>query len=488
MRGNSNCNNSNENKGTPMRRFIFLASAAALLGACALPPELPAEPAALPLPERYAGESGGEVAAKTALDASWWQAFGSAELDALIARVHAQNLDLVAAAARMRQAEAAARVASAGLWPEISLSLEGEREARLGGHGHTARSQTIETLLITRYEADFWGGRRAAETSAHAALRASRFDRDTVRLSLTAASASTWLEAVALHERSAMARLNLGDAERLLALVQSRWRAGAATPLEVSQQRSLVAAQRRALAALEQAAAQAERALDLWLGEAGGAAVVARSLVPLREPAVGAGLPSQLLTRRPDVARAEAQLRAAEADVLRARAALLPSLTLSAGLGFTTGRVGPLLDEPIHQLTANLVAPVFSAGRLRAGHAGSQARQQELLAAYRQAIVAAFSDVQSALLAREGLERQRLAQAAELEQAQLALALARARYRAGGESLLTLLDAQRTVYAAQDQAVQLRLAVLQAAVALYRALGGGWDSSTEQEVSTAAHP
>jgi outer membrane protein, multidrug efflux system len=466
---------------------VLLAGAAALLGACALPPELPAEPAATRLPERYAGETAGETAEAAALDASWWRAFGSAELDALMARVQAQNLDLAAAAARVRQAEAAARVASAGRWPEISLSLDGESEARLGGHGHAARSQTIETLLITRYEADFWGGRRAAETSARAALRASRFDRDTVRLSLTAASASAWLEAVALHERSAMARLSLGDAERLLALLQSRWRAGAATPLEVSQQRSLVAAQRRTLAALEQAAAQAERALDLWLGEAGGGAVLARSLAALREPAVGAGLPSQLLTRRPDVARAEAQLRAAEADVQRARAALLPSLSLSLGAGFTTERLGHLLDEPIHQLTAGLVAPVFSAGRLRAGHAGSLARQQELLAGYRQAIVAAFSDVQSVLIAREGLERQRLAQAAELEQAQQALALARARYRAGGESLLNLLDAQRTVYAAQDQAVQLRLAVLQAAVALYRALGGGWDSAIAAEASASEY-
>jgi outer membrane protein, multidrug efflux system len=452
----------------------------ALAGGCAVPPVAPQERVFAPLPARYDAPVAAGVGQDT-LDAEWWRAFGSEELDDMLARVRAQNLDLAAAGARVRQAEAAARAASAGLWPQVSAAVDAGREGRLAGHGDAASGSRYAATLTTTYEADLWGGRQAAQRGAGAVLQASVFDRDTVRLTLTAGAAIRWLDAVALQARIGIARLNVRDAEQLLALVQARVRAGAALPLDAAQQRTLLAAQRRALAALQQAGAQARVTLDIWLGEAGAgdAAVRTQSLAALREPVIGAGVPSQLLVRRPDIARAEAQLAAADADVLVARAAMLPRLTLSAGAGVSAGKPGTLLDAPAYSVAAGLLAPIFSAGRLAAGHDLALARREELLADYRASIVAAFGDVRGALHALDGLHAQRAAQADELAQAKQALALARARYRAGGETLLALLDAQRSVYAAQDMAVQLDAARLQAAVALYKALGGGWRGAAD---------
>ena len=171
---------------------------------------------------------------------------------------------------------------------------------------------------------------------------------------------------------------------------------------------------------------------------------------------------------------AEARLAAADADVAAARAAMLPRVTLGGSLGYAGDRVRTLFDNPLYSLAAGLAAPVFDAGRLAAEAGQASARRTELLANYHQAIVAAFGDVEVALNAVDGSRAQAEAQAVELLQAGRAAALAESRYRAGAETLLTLLDAQRTLYAAQDEAVQARLARLQAGVALHRALGGGW--------------
>ncbi|MGB6105871.1 MAG: TolC family protein, partial [Pusillimonas sp.] len=262
--------------------------------------------------------------------------------------------------------------------------------------------------------------------------------------------------------------------QRLLALVQSQFEAGWATELALAQQRTLVASQRRSLAALRQQADQARITLALLAGQTREAIVETSTLAAIYAPAVDTGVPSDLLLRRPDIARAEAQLAAADADVLAARAAMLPSLTFSAYAGASSGRLSSLFDNPLYSVAAGLAAPIFNAGRLAAGHDLAQARREELLADYRQAIVAAFADVQAALAGMHGVQEQLDAQAEELVQAQRALILAESRYRAGAETLLTLLDAQRILYAAQDMAAYLKELHLQSAVDLYRALGGGW--------------
>ncbi|MBE7374728.1 efflux transporter outer membrane subunit [Pseudomonas sp. AL-54] len=411
------------------------------------------------------------------VDAHWWRRFGSAELDALIARAETGSLDLQAAVARVAQARALARVAGAALSPELEIGLDASRERRLGGDVGVD-GDFFSLGFRARYELDFWGRNVALRDATRAEWQASRFDLATVRLTLTASVASNWLQVVGLRQRLSIARLNLDNAERVLATVESRYRAGAAFALELAQQRGLVAEQRREAAALRAQVADAEVALAALLGiPVQQLSIRAGSLAGLDWPTIDAGLPAELLLRRPDLAQAEARLAAANANIVAARAALLPSIDLGAGLGFAGERVSQLFDSTLYNLAGAAVAPIFNGGRLRAERDLAEAQRLEQLAYFRQSIVAAFADVETSLSAISGLEAQMAAQDERLRQAREAFELAQVRYRAGSETLLTLLDAQRALYAAQDQQVQLRQARLQASVVLYRALGGGWSPS-----------
>lgn len=451
--------------------IILLAGCAAPSAPPASPPPLPSQwtSAAASIPGVAVDESAPE--ARGALD--WWQGFGSMELDALLAGALRQSQDVAAAAARVRQAQAGARIAGAALLPDVEASVEASRQGRLGGNASTD-GKLYAAGLSASYEVDFWGRNRALRDSALGELAASRHDRDTVRLTVLAGTASAWVQAVASSERAAIAERNLRSAQGILAVVRVQYEAGAATELDVAQQSALVSSQRRALAALRQQADQARVVLALLTGQTADVQLGTDTLAATSHPAIQAGAPSDLLLRRPDVARAEARLAAADADVLAARAAMFPSLVLTARAGAGGASAAQLFDNPLYSLAAGLAAPIFNAGRLAAGHELTLARREELLADYRQAIIAAFADVEAALAAMRGVRAQREAQAEELAQARLALRLAEARHREGAETMLTLLDAQRTLYAAQDMAVHLKALQLQAAIDLYRALGGGW--------------
>ena len=462
-------------------------SLAALLAACATPTQqTDVFTPALPAQWRTSPPAADTVAA------DWWQAFGSEELSALVQTAQAQSQDVAAAVARVRQAEASARMAGAPLLPAVTAGVDVSREGRLGGNADVA-GNGFGAALSASYEVDLWGRLASTRDAARATWQASRFDRDAVQLTVMAGVASAWLQAVALTERLSLAEHNLKTAERLLALVESRARAGAATPLELAQQRGQVASQRRAVGALRQQAEDARTAVAVLLGQADALHIAPMSMLKLSLPSVGAGVPSTLLTRRPDIAAAEARLATADANVAAARAAMLPGLSLTAGIGTGGDRLRRVLDNPVYSLAAALTAPIFDGGRLAAGRDLALAQREELLANYRQAIVEAFADVEVALNAGARLAEQAAAQDEVLAQAQRALTLAESRYRAGAETLLVLLDAQRTLTAAQDLAVQIRLARLQAAVSLYRALGGGWSmpgtqAQSPQVASTQRNP
>jgi len=462
-----------------MQVFAIAGACAALVAlmGCAAPSVQPAAWAPA-LPTQWQQAAQGYL---LPVNQDWWRSLGSAELDALVAQAHQGSWDIAAAAARVDQAAASARQAGASLLPAVTANVDAGRQGRFGGQASVSGTR-YGAALSASYELDFWGRNRSALEGAQASVRASTYDRDTVRLTVTAGVAGAWLQGVALRERAEIAHSNLRSAERLLQLIDSRVRAGAASPLDLAQQRGLVAAQQRSLALLEQQVALTQTSMEILLGQTPAAPMVERSVMALRAPALDVGLPSELLVRRPDVARAEAQLAAAHADVAVARAAMLPRLTLTSSLGTGDDRLGGMFDNPLYTLAAGLVAPVFDAGRLAAGHELAQARQAELLAVYRQTIVQALGDVQTALHTLAGVDAQILAHTQELEQARRALALAEVRYRAGAESLLALLETQRTLYAAQDQAVQLQNDRLQGHVALYKALGGGWSQQTATEL------
>lgn len=463
----------------PIPSRISLLTLSLCLAACSTP----APPASdITPPQAWQGPA---KPAQALPDTQWWQAFASPELDRLIERARLNSHDLAAATARVRQAQANAVIAGAPLLPELQLGLDGSRQRLLRGEGNDRldassserTSTSFDMQLAASYEIDFWGGLRATRASALRSLDASRFDRQTVELTLLGAVAESYLQGLALDEQLRIARLNLENAHDVLGVVEARERAGSATRLELAQQRSLVAAQQRQLPLLAQRVQDNRVTLATLLGDpVQQLPATQQSINTLRWPGIGSGVPSELLGRRPDIAAAEARLAAASANVQVARAAMLPRLVLGANLGSGARTLANVLDSPYYTLTAGLTAPIFNNGRLRAERELASAEQQELLEDYRASIVNGFADVEKALNAISGVERQRQWQDEEVTQARIAFNLAEQRYRAGAETLLSVLETQRTLYLAEDEQAQLRLARLQGSVALYKALGGGWQA------------
>lgn len=414
----------------------------------------------------------------------WWTQFGSPELERLVEQARLGSYDLAAAVARVRQAEASATIAGAPLLPELKAGLNANRQKLIHGKGYSQLDVSPENRsldyydaeLSASYEVDFWGGKRAARDSAVLGVQASEFDRATVELTLLSGVANSYTQALALREQARIAELNLKNAQNVLQLVQTRFDAGSATALELAQQKSLVAEQQRRLPLVQQQAREALISLAALLGQPVQALPLpTQSFAQLHWPDIASGVPSDLLSRRPDIASAEAKLAAAQADVTVARAAMLPKITLTASLGSGADLAADLLRTTFYNLSSGLTAPIFNNGRLSAERDKAKARQDELLETYRGAIINGFADVEKALSSIRGLDEQRQWQSEELNQAQTAFDIAQSRYQAGAEDLLTVLQTQRTLYAAQDLNVQLRLSRLQASIALYKALGGGWE-------------
>ncbi|MDF3241109.1 efflux transporter outer membrane subunit [Pseudomonas veronii] len=415
----------------------------------------------------------------------WWTQFGSPQLNRLIEQARRDSFDVAAAVARVRQAQATAVIAGAPLLPEVKFNLSTSHQKLLRGQGGpdldaTQSNDTVNSFganLSASYEVDFWGGRAAARASALHSLRASASDQATVELTLLSNVADRYAQTLAARQREQIAELNLANARNVLELVQTRYDAGSATALELAQQQSLVASQQRQLPLIQQLAQESRITLAALLGQPVQALDLGTEpFQALTWPRIGSGVPSQLLSRRPDLAKAEAELAAAQADVRVARAAMLPAVTLGATFGADAGKAVEILRSPYYTLTGGLVAPIFNNGRLSAERDKARARQDELLQTYRGAIINGFADVEKALSNITRLDQQRQWQTQELQAAQNALRIAESRYQAGAEDWLSVLDSQRTLYTAQDLNVQLRLSRLQASIALYKALGGGWES------------
>ncbi|MFJ4588628.1 efflux transporter outer membrane subunit [Pseudomonas moraviensis] len=458
-------------------RLTFLA-ASLLLAACSSPaPRL--DSGVQPPRAWQSADSHGALQSNR----QWWTQFGSPELERLVEQARLGSYDLAAAMARVRQAQASATIAGAPLLPEFKAGLNANRQKLIHGKGYSQLDVSPENRsldyydaeLSASYEIDFWGGNRAARDSAAFAVQASEFDRATVELTLLSGVANSYTQALALREQARIAELNLKNAQNVLHLVQTRFDAGSATALELAQQKSLVAEQQRRLPLVQQQAREAQISLAALLGQPVQALrLPEQSFAQLHWPDIASGVPSDLLSRRPDIASAEARLAAAQADVTVARAAMLPKITLTASLGSGADLAADLLRTTFYNLSTGLTAPIFNNGRLSAERDKAKARQDELLESYRGAIINGFADVEKALSSIRGLDEQRQWQSEELTQAQTAFDIAQSRYQAGAEDLLTVLQTQRTLYAAQDLNVQLRLSRLQASIALYKALGGGW--------------
>jgi len=453
-----------------MGGYIF----GALAAGCAADPPPPAVPAA---PAAFDNAPINHNA--TWPSEHWYREFSSDELTSFVELAAQSNLDLAEARSRVAQADARARQAGAAILPSVDVGGNANYLA-----GHSASGSGHETdwsvLLSASYEVDFWGKNRQMANAARSLAAAARAERDALALTTLAGVADLYFEVLALHERVAIARLNRDAARGLLEVVQARYDAGVASPVDLATQKAALATSELVIPDLEQQLGEARTALALLLGrEPEGFEVKNQSLDELSEPAVAAGLPADLLIRRPDIMVAEANLQSADADLMAARAALFPNVSLTAGGGLQN----PALNAAVLTLPgtgatlnlgASLIQVIFDHGRLRAMRAEAKAKDEELLAAYRAAILAALRDVENALAAIHHYAEAGPFQVDNLLESERAFEGAKLRYQEGSGDYLALLEAQRTVYAARDQAVQYKLARLQALVGLCKALGGGW--------------
>ena len=410
-------------------------------------------------------------------NADWWHGFGSQTLDDLIAEAQRSNDDLAAAIARVEEADAQARIAGAALLPSVDLGADATRQrAQVTGVGPETFN-TFSPVLSASYELDFWGKNRAARAAARATALASQYDKETVALTVVSSVASTYFQALEFRDRLQVARDNLTNGEKILHGLQLEQTAGIATGLDVAQQETTVALLYAAIPPLQQQLRQTVAALAVLIGKTPESIDVdTGTLNDLTSPRVVQGLPSSLLARRPDVAESEQQLISANADITVARAALFPSIQLTADSGYASSALSSLINPAsrIWDLSAGLTQPIFHGGALRGQVVFSNARYRELLSAYHKAVISAFSNVESALVAAQQTQEQQTRQQEAVNKARRAFQFAQTQMSAGTVNILTVLNTENALFSAQDELVQIQFLHLQSMVDLYTALGGGW--------------
>jgi multidrug efflux system outer membrane protein len=453
-------------------RGCALATLAAL-AACSVGPAYKRPD--IPLPPQWQ-ETSNEAAAVWP-SADWWHGFGSEKLDELIAEAQRSNDDLAVAIARVQEADAQARIAGAPLLPSIDFSADASRqEAQLTGGGH-GTFNTFNPMFTASYELDFWGKNRALRAAARATAIASHYDKETVALTVISSVATTYFQILQFRDRLDVARQNLVNGQKILRGLQLQQTAGIATALDVAQQETAVALLDAAIPPLQQQFRQTVNALALLLGKTPESIEVdTGTLDSLKSPLVVEGLPSQLLSRRPDVAESEQQLISANADITVARAALFPSIQLTAGGGYESSALSSLINPAsrVWSVSAGLTQPIFHGGALRGQVAFSNALYAELLSSYHKTVISAFGNVENALVAARQTKEQQIRQQKAVDTAQRAFRYAQIQMSAGTVNILTVLNTENALFSAQDELVQVQFLHLQSLVDLFTALGGGW--------------
>ena len=459
----------------PRRLALALAAAALALAGCAsmAPPH---ETPALPVPARYAAPDT-DAAAVAAAGTGWRDYFNDPSLQALIEQALAHSRELRATALRVDEARALYGIQRADLLPTVGAQAGMERARVPGDLNLTGQpvvgSQYQAGLGLASWELDFWGRVRSLRDAALQSFLASDAARHAVTVSLVAQVANSYLALRELDERLALAEQSRASREESLRISTRRVEAGSDSRLHLTQMQTLLTQAQALVAQLELARAQQAHALDLLVGAP--VAPAAGRLDAQHMPRLRAGLPSDLLAQRPDIVAAEHQLRAANAQIGAARAAFFPRIALTGSLGSASAELGGLFDggSTAWTFSPSLSLPIFNGGRLKNSLALAEVRRDLAVANYEQTVQQAFRDVSDALAGQQWLARQRsIAQQALTVQTERAR-LSQLRYDHGAAAFLDVLDAQRDLLVAQQQAVQVHRALLSSQVSLYAALGGG---------------
>jgi multidrug efflux system outer membrane protein len=467
--------------------LLLASSSLAFAGLPTVGPDYQRPPTSAPAAYRDAGDDAASASAwKSAAPADalprgeWWKLFADPALDDLESRALVANQDLRAAAARVEQARAAAGLARSAYWPQVAVDGTVMREQNSTTTGNVfpePLTTTYRLPLEATWELDLFGRVRRLSESARADAAASAATFESVRLALTADVATNYFSLTALDRELAVVRDTTALRHRALELVQTRVKSGIATDFDAARAETELASSESEAAALANRRAALQNALAVLVGESAPAfSLSTRNSQLSTIPAIPAGLPSELLERRPDIAAAERSLAAANARIGVAKSAFFPAISLTGSAGFASGDIDRLTqsDSRLWSIGPRLYLPIFQGGRNRANLARSEAAFDEGVAVFRQRVLVALREVQDALTATRLLAEQSAAQDRAVASARRATSLAQRRYDSGFVAYLEVIDAQRTGLAVERASAQLAAQRLNTSVALIKALGGGW--------------
>jgi NodT family efflux transporter outer membrane factor (OMF) lipoprotein len=438
--------------------------------------------------------TGGETNAATSL-AAWWEHFHDAELNSLIHRAVSSNLDLQIAQARVREARAQYTVAVSSFLPTVDTSGSYAR-TETSHHQPVLGSLPIpgnvpfqnnlyQAGFDASWELDVFGGTRRAAEAAKAGVAASEFGHRATLMTLLGEVAHDYIDVRGYQRRLAIARENIAAQTKTLAITLDRYTNGLTSDLDVQQASTLLATTKAEVPTLETSLQASIHRLGVLLGQPPGtlsAELSQAAPIPAAPPMVPVGLPSELLLRRPDVQRAEQQLATATANIGVAKADLFPKFYLTGVAGFESISASDWFagGSSVWSVGPTMQWRIFDAGRIRANVKVQNARQQQALAAYEQTVLSAFEDVENSLVAYANEQTRRRSLEGAVSSSRNSLDLASKLYANGLTDFLHVLDAERSLYQAQDTLVRSDRAVSVDLISLYKSLGGGWETALAQ--------
>ncbi|MCX7007169.1 MAG: efflux transporter outer membrane subunit [Kiritimatiellaeota bacterium] len=446
-----------------------------LLSGCMVGPDY--KPPQYPVPTVWNSTAATQPVALT----NWWTKFNDATLNSLIARAIATNLDLKIAESNVRQARAQRGIVASGFWPTLDASGQYRRQSSSGGSsGLSISGDMYQAGLDAAWEIDIFGGVRRGIEAADADVLVTMENRRATLVSLTAEVALNYLNLRGYQQQLAIARENIVAQERSAALTRKRFPAFA-SKLDVVNAEAQVATTRAAIPVLESAARQTIFALSILLAREPAALageLEAAAPLPITPPDVPAGLPSDLLRRRPDVRAAEAALHGATARIGVATADLFPKFALTGSIGTSSTTPSGLVNwnNRVYSAGPTVSWNIFAAGRIAANIEAQNEAERQALLIYQKTVLTALGDVEGALVAYVKEQQHREALAAAVASNQEAVQLAARLYTEGQTDFLNVVSAQRSLYSVQDALVQSERSIATNLIALYKALGGGWEN------------
>lgn len=451
---------------TMLRTALLALSLSSGVVGCALT-RTDYERPAVPTPEVWA-HAPAAIVSESPTD-TWWRSFEDEQLNTLIETALRTNNDLAAATARVRQAKALAGLSRNELFPQLTAGVSGSRSRPLDG-GTTTRSYSAS--IAAAYELDLWGRLGAARDAAQWEARATAEDRESTALALIGTAVHLHYLLGFLEERLALDDQSLTDVRRTLSLVESQYKAGAASGLELAEARTVLASQEAARTQIVQLQVEAQNALNVLLDGQAVDAYRAASPGSAALPGVAPGLPAELLSRRPDLRAAEARLRSTLAATDAANTSFYPAITLTGEVGGSSPTLSKVLSDPVGSLAGALSLPFLNFERVRLTRAVSRGQYEEAVAVFRQTLQQALADVDNALSAGEQLQLRQDQLERALTDARKAERLYEVRYRAGAVPLRDWLSAQTTRRSAEVSALDNRLAQIDNRTLLFQTLGG----------------